>query len=367
MEAGQPVKATAWRTVAAIAIGLAVAAWFGRRRIAAIVSRVRPYIRRRSGVGSPVLIINRWSGDGKAEAVGLRDHAEALGISTVMLERGDDLEQLAREAIDDGADAIGMAGGDGSLGLVAGIAAKRDVPFFCVPVGTRNHFALDLGLDRDDPLAALEALDGGDEIRIDHGVVGDRVFLNNVSFGVYASAVHRDGYRGEKVRTIAEVLIDAAADPTELENLQVTGPDGERFTRIPLLLISNGQYWSSGPPDFGRRMRMDEGQLGITAVTNLPDPDTVRSVTLNHLMGWHEWQREDVRVETLDGDVLAGVDGEAIAFSSPLDLAIRPKGLRVLVPAGVRPGYVPPIEEISSRLLDFMSLGWAAEDDGSEG
>ena len=53
-----------------------------------------------------------------------------------------------------------MAGGDGSLAAVAAVAIERDMPFVCVPFGTRNHFARDLGLDRDDPLGALAAFDG---------------------------------------------------------------------------------------------------------------------------------------------------------------------------------------------------------------
>ena len=50
-----------------------------------------------------------------------------------------------------------MAGGDGSLGAVAQVAIERELPFVCVPFGTRNHFARDLGLDRNDPIAALAA------------------------------------------------------------------------------------------------------------------------------------------------------------------------------------------------------------------
>src|SRR5919206_569223 len=74
--------------------------------------------------------------------------------------------------------------------MEAAFALERDLPFVCIPFGTRNHFARDLGLDRDDPLAALASF-GGHERRIDVGRVGDRVFLNNVSLGLYARLVHR--------------------------------------------------------------------------------------------------------------------------------------------------------------------------------
>lgn len=345
------------RLLIASALAAASSVWFWRRQVWSLLIDLRPYSRRRSHVQNPTLIVNRWSGDGRAEEVGLVEHARSLGIRTILLEPGNDLVQLAHAAIDDGADAIGMAGGDGSLGLVAGVAAERDVPFFCVPVGTRNHFALDLGLDRDDPLSSLDALVEGDELRIDLGMVGDRPFLNNVSIGVYATAVHRSEYRGDKARTIVDVLIEAAADPSDIEALQIAGPNGETFRRIPMLLISNNRYSFTGPPDFGRRTRMDTGVLGIAAATSLPDPDTVASATLANLTGWHEWEDDQIRIDTSDSELLTGVDGEALRFAAPLTIEMRPRGLRVLVPAGVRPGFLPRAEAFAARLFDIAAIG----------
>ena len=104
-----------------------------------------------------VLIMNLKSGGGKAEKFHLVDECRRAGIEPVVLQPGDDLLQLARDAIARGADVIGMAGGDGSQALVATVAAERGVPMVVVPAGTRNHFALDLGLDRDDVVGALDA------------------------------------------------------------------------------------------------------------------------------------------------------------------------------------------------------------------
>ena len=214
-----------------------------------------------------------------------------------MLERGLDLAQLAHDAISTGADAIGMAGGDGSLGLVAGVAIERGVPFFCVPVGTRNHFALDLGLDRDNPLSALGALRDGDEIRIDYAVADTRVFLNNVSFGVYAQAVHRDGYRENKEETMAAVLSEVASDVEAQAGIRYATPNGERQERAPLLLVSNNLYQMSGPPDYGRRARLDTGKLGVGAVTNLPKNADFNSITLDQLRTLHTWETGSLRLE----------------------------------------------------------------------
>ncbi len=130
-----------------------------------------------------VLIMNLKSGGGKAERFGLEEEARRVGVEAVVLRPGDDLRQLAQDAIDGGADVIGMAGGDGSQALVASMAMAADVAMVCIPAGTRNHFALDLGLDREDVVGALDAFGDAVERRIDLATVGDRVFVNNVSLG----------------------------------------------------------------------------------------------------------------------------------------------------------------------------------------
>ena len=102
----------------------------------------------------PVLLMNPKSGGGKAEKFELERECRERGIEPIVLAPGDDLRQLAEDAVARGADVIGMAGGDGSQALVASVAAHHDVPYVCVPAGTRNHLALDLGLDRADVLGA---------------------------------------------------------------------------------------------------------------------------------------------------------------------------------------------------------------------
>lgn len=342
----------------AFVAGLAVAGVFWRREIQALVRRARPYERRPSAVQNPTLIINRWSGDGKAEKFGLAEVARKMGIKTVLLERGDDLVQLAHDAVSAGADAIGMAGGDGSLGLVAGVAVERGVPFFCVPVGTRNHFALDLGLDRDNPLTALAALDKGEEIRIDYATANGRPFLNNVSFGVYAQAVHREGYRAEKLTILQDAVTKAATDRDSQARMRYVTPDGRTHERAPLLLVSNNIYRYSGYPDYGRRLRLDSGKLGVGAITNLPEGE-VASMHLHQVRSLQEWETTSYRIES-DEPILAGLDGEALEFESPLQLVTRPGGLRVLVPAGTRPGFVPRGEIVAAKLLDLAETAGLA-------
>ncbi|MGI9641146.1 MAG: diacylglycerol/lipid kinase family protein [Acidimicrobiia bacterium] len=351
-------NATVLALVAGFIAGLVAAALFWRKQVPALLGRQASYDRRPSTATRPALIINRWSGDGKAEHYGLEKAAKALGVRTIMLEQGMDLAQIAHDAVSTGADAIGMAGGDGSLGLVAGVAIERGVPFFCVPVGTRNHFALDLGLDRDNPLSALEALEDGEEILIDYGVAATRPFLNNVSFGVYAQAVHRDEYRENTEETMAAVLSEAAANVENQAVIRYATPNGQRHDHAPLLLISNNPYQMTGPPDYGRRLRLDAGRLGVGAVTNLPEDSDLGSLTLEQLRTLQSWETRSIRLES-DEPILAGLDGEALEFDSPLDISVRPKGLRVLVPRSTEPGYVPPGEVVAAKLVDMARAGGA--------
>ena len=156
----------------------------------------------------PVLFVNPWSGGGKAAKVGLAAEASARGIRTVELRRGDDLEQLVRDAVAAGADGLAAAGGDGTQAIVATAAAEHGLPYACIPAGTRNHFALDLGVDRDDVVGALDAFVDGGEHLVDLGEVNGRVFVNNVSMGLYAEAVQSKGYRDAKIRTSARHRTD---------------------------------------------------------------------------------------------------------------------------------------------------------------
>jgi len=174
----------------------------------------------------PVLFYNPKSGGGKAEKFHLADEARARGIEPIELKLGSDLEQLVRGAVADGADALAMAGGDGSQAVVAKVAAKEDLPYACIPAGTRNHFALDLGVDRDDVVGALDAFVGGRERRVDLAEVNGRVFVNNVSIGLYAEAVQREGYREAKLRTILDTLPEVLGPEGKGLDLRWTGPEG---------------------------------------------------------------------------------------------------------------------------------------------
>jgi Diacylglycerol kinase catalytic domain len=200
-----------------------------------------------------VLIMNLKSGGGKAEQFALVDECHRRGIEPVVLQRGDDMLELAQRAIDRGADVIGMAGGDGSQALVASVAAAADVPLVCIPAGTRNHFALDVGLNRDDVVGALDAFDEAVERRIDLAEVSGRVFVNNVSLGVYAKIIQSPEYRDAKRQTTSAMLPALLGPDAAPFDLHFTGPDGTRQDGAQIIQVSNNPYALTTLAGFGTR------------------------------------------------------------------------------------------------------------------
>ena len=243
----------------------------------------------------PVLIMNLKSGGGKAAKFRLAEECERRGIEPIVLRPGDDLLRLADDAVARGADVIGMAGGDGSQALVAAVASRRGVPHVCVPAGTRNHFALDLGLDRNDVVGALDAFGDGVERTVDLAAVNGRVFVNNASLGLYAKVVQSAEYRDAKIATISSMLPDLLAKDAAPLDLRFIGPDGADVPAAQLILVSNDPYQLDHIGGRGTRERLDGGVLGIVAARIGDAADARQFAALEaagqvrRFPGWHEW------------------------------------------------------------------------------
>ncbi len=278
----------------------------------------------------PVLFYNPKSGGGKAERFHVAREARARGVEPIELHLGDDLAALVRDAIDNGADAVGVAGGDGTQAIVAAIAAERGLPYVCVPAGTRNHFALDLGVDRNDVVGALDAFMKGGERVVDLAEVNGRVFVNNVSLGVYAEAVQSAGYRDAKLRTIADTVPAVLGPGEEGLDLRWTGADGHDHGTGAVVLVSNDPYRLGRVLASGTRPSLDAGVLGITVAGGDGAGGEKRVA---------EWSAATFEVRS-DGPVAAGIDGEAAKLTPPLRFRSRPQALRVLI-APQHPGASP--------------------------
>ncbi len=288
--------------------------------------------------GHGVILMNPKSGDGKVAKLNLADEARRRGVEPVLLERGDDLRELAEAAVTRGADALGMAGGDGSQAVVAAVASAHGLPFICVPAGTRNHLALDLGIDRDDPVRALDAFGRARETRIDLGEVNGEVFVNNVSLGLYAKIVASEEYREAKRRTVAEMLPDLLGPDAAPSGLVVDGPDGP-ISGAQVIQVSNNPYTLSSLSGFGSRPRMNTGSLGVATLSISRPTDVSRLVALEatghpeRYEGWRQWTTSDLEI-TGPPSLAAATDGEAHTWVSPLRFTIRPAALRIRIGPG---------------------------------
>jgi diacylglycerol kinase family enzyme len=290
------------------------------------------------------VIMNPRSGGGKVAKFGLKEKAEELGAKVALLDGPGivDVAALAQQAVADGADLLGVAGGDGTQALVAGIAAEHDLPFLVISAGTRNHFAMDLGLDRDDPATCLDALTDGVEQRIDLGIIGDRTFVNNASFGAYAEVVESPAYRDDKTGTTLQILPDLLSGH---RGAKLSARAGDTTVTAPqALLVSNDPYEISDIAGLGRRARLDAGILGVIAVTVNNALQAVMLLRGAKGQGLTVLRAEEVVVDADVPEIPVGIDGETVMMPTPVICTIRPKVLRVRVPRH-RPGVLTAAAE----------------------
>ncbi|MGZ5401787.1 MAG: diacylglycerol/lipid kinase family protein [Aeromicrobium sp.] len=307
----------------------------------------------------PFLIMNPRSGGGKVGRFGLAEKAEALGAEVALLEGPGqvDVAELARQAVAGGADLLGVAGGDGTQALVAGIAAEHDLPFLVVSAGTRNHFAMDLGLDREHPDNDLDALKDGVEMWLDLGVIGGRTFVNNASFGAYAEVVQSPAYRDDKRGTTLQMLPDLLSGEQGPE--LVVRIDGEVIIERPkALLVSNNPYELSDLAGLGRRARLDTGVLGVVAVTVDSAAQAAGLLRGPKASGLRTLVALEVVVESDAPEISVGIDGEAVFMPTPVRCTIHPHALRVRV-SRTRPGVPAPKLPIDRAFLRQQSLSLA--------
>ncbi len=339
-----------------VTIGLWVVSVFsGRTALAASVGRDVMHEYDVPAPAHPFLIMNPRSGGGKVVKFGLEERARAMGAEVTLLAGPErlDVAALARQAVADGADLLGVAGGDGTQALVAGVASESGVPFMVISAGTRNHFALDLGLDRDDPTRCLDALRDGVELRIDLGRIGGRTFVNNASFGAYAAVVQSPAYRDDKTGTTLQMLPDL-----------LTGDKGPRLVahtkeltiEAPqALLVSNNPYETGDIAGLGRRARLDQGVLGLIGIRVDNAGQVAAMVAARHRRGLTTLQTREVTVDADRAEIPVGVDGEALVLPTPVRCTISAGALRVRVPRD-RPGVAPVRPAMSWSRLGRLAL-----------
>jgi diacylglycerol kinase family enzyme len=305
----------------------------------------------------PYLIMNPKSGGGKVEKFDLVRKAEDLGAEVFLIGGPEpvDVAEVAREAVAHGADLLGVAGGDGTQALVATVAAQHGLPFLVISAGTRNHFALDLGLDREDPSACLRALSDGVELQVDLGQINGQVFVNNASFGAYAEIVESPAYRDDKRDTTLDLLPDllqghrGARLHAQADGAQIEAPQA--------LLVANNPYGTGDIAGLGRRIRLDRGILGVVGVTVSSAAQAAGLLRGRHATGVKVLSAEEITITADTPQIPVGVDGESILMPTPVTCTVSPRALRVWVPRD-RPGVPapkPPMNWVRLRQLAGVS------------
>jgi diacylglycerol kinase family enzyme len=302
----------------------------------------------------PYLIMNPKSGGGKVGKFDLKRKAEGLGAEVFLIGGPEpvDVARVAREAVARGADLLGVAGGDGTQALVAGVAAGHGLPFVVITAGTRNHFALDLGLDREDPSACLGALSDGVELRVDLGMINGRVFVNNASFGAYAAVVESPAYRGDKLNTTLKLLPDllqghrGARLSARADGVEIRAPQA--------LLVANNPYGTGDIAGLSRRARIDRGILGVAGVKVRSARQAADLIRGKNAAGLRVLTTKKIEISADAAQIPVGVDGEAVSMSTPVTCTISPAALRVWVPRD-RPGVPAPKPPVNWARLRHLA------------
>ncbi len=299
-----------------------------------------------------VLFMNLKSGGGKAERFHLVDECTRRGIQPVVLEPQMDWLQTVRDVAASGVDVLGMAGGDGSQAMVGTVAAELGLPMVVVPAGTRNHLALDLGLDRDDVVGALDAYGEAVERTMDLADLNGHVFVNNVSLGLYAAIVRSPAYRDAKADTTLSTLPQVLGPDTEPFDLRFTGPDGAEHRGAHLIQISNNPYGTTAGAR-SSRPRLDTHELGVIALVlgqTGGAASFLAALATGHperFAGLTSWATPTFEV-TSGTPIDIGLDGETITMEPPLRFSIRPSPVRVRLPKHAI-GYSPAARALGWR------------------
>jgi diacylglycerol kinase family enzyme len=303
----------------------------------------------------PFLIMNPRSGGGKVAKFDLKRKAEELGAEVFLIDGREpvDVEAVAELAVADGADLLGVAGGDGTQALVAGVAAEHGLPFVVITAGTRNHFALDLGLDRDDPAACLAALADGVDLAVDLGTISGQTFVNNASFGAYAEIVQTPQYRDDKLGSTLDLLPDLLSGQrgthltASAADLQVVEPQA--------VLIANNPYGTGDVAGLGRRARLDQGVLGVIGINVRNARQAAGLLRGARSTGLTVKTATEVVIDGDTPEIDVGIDGEAVSLPGPVRCTIRPGALRVRVPRK-RPGVAAPHARMNWTRLRQLAL-----------
>ena len=289
-----------------------------------------------------VTIINAGGGSVDEDAEGrVRAALAEAGIdSDVAVLAATAIEQHVTAALESGVRLVIAAGGDGTVGTIAGILAGTDTALGILPLGTLNHFARDVGIPADlDEAAALLAM--GREQKVDVAEVNGKIFINNSAIGLYPMMVlDRDAQQRRLGRSKWLALIVASARTLARfghQRLRLTVNGRPAPADTPLLFVGNNDYRLE-LPDAGSRDSLNDGRLCVMVMRSTGRAGFL-AATARALFGrtrGNDMVRLDgvttLRVESRRSVLPVAIDGETKHMKPPLDYRIRPGALKVIAP-----------------------------------
>ncbi len=267
--------------------------------------------------------------------------AAGVDADVRMTDSDDIFEALKEAAAAPGLDAVVAGGGDGTLSCAAGHLAGTGRPLGILPLGTLNHLARDAGIPAGVEEAAM-TIAAGRALEIDVAEVNGRVFVNNSSVGLYPDMVmlreqEQERFGRSKRRAMLSASL-ASLRHFRRHRLWISAPGLEAPIRTPLLFVGNNRY-QVNLFGLGQRERLDEGELCLYAI---------RAKSRLHLFwagirgifGRLDQQRDFITAYVTEAEIGSdrptlslSADGETLRMETPLRYRIRPKALKLIVPA----------------------------------
>jgi diacylglycerol kinase family enzyme len=291
------------------------------------------------------VIVNAIAGGGhtreELEAIAATFAAAGARADIRAARDGAEIVALAGRAVSERHPVIVAGGGDGTMNAVAGVVAGSGLALGVLPLGTLNHFAKDLGI----PLAledAVATIVANHQARIDVGEVNGRVFINNSSLGLYPALVKvREQQRRRLGRSKWHALFWATLTVLRrhpMLDVRLALDDAAQDRRTPFVFIGNNEYRVEGF-DVGSRERLDAGVLSIY-LTQRRGRRGLLGLALRALVGrlhdsgdFEALTAHSIRIATRHKTLPVATDGEVTVMRTPLDYRIRPRDLRIVVPA----------------------------------
>lgn len=291
------------------------------------------------------VVINAKAG-GKPGEISRQDftrtiHAVFPGAGMVFIDKGTDISQLVKKAMEEGARLVVAGGGDGTVSAVASVLARTETAMGVLPLGTLNHFARDLGLPVDLE-AAVQVLKTGRIKAVDVGEVNGRVFINNSSLGLYPRIVvfREEQGRGMPKWPVALVGLLESLVCYRLLTIRIHAQGRELLRTTPVVFVGNNEYAMEGL-NAGSRAALDSGRLHLI-VSHEQTRTGLILFSLLTLLGYRPQGRgfdamhtDELLVESRHARLRVSTDGEVTVMNAPLHYRILPGALKVVCPEKV--------------------------------